>query len=132
MNPALNMQLHGLLNKAGLMPQKADLVTSFTKGRSESSKELTNDEAKEMITYLTSITDASDAASQKMRRRIISMAHEMHWHLPGTQAINMQRLNEWCENFSYDKKKLNAYTYNELPKLVTQFKIVYKDYLSKL
>ena len=132
MNPALNKQLHGLLTQAGLHEQKATLVMSYTEGRSESSKDLTNVEAKLMIAHLANIANENGEASQKMRRRIISMAHEMHWHLTGTQKIDMERLNDWCCVFGYGKKVLNRYSYRELPKLVTQFEFVYKDYLSKI
>lgn len=132
MNPALNQQLHGLLTQAGLNEQKAALVSSYTQGRSESSKDLTNEEAKQMIGYLANVANVNGEAAQKMRRKIISMAHEMHWHLIGTQKIDMDRLNGWCANFGFGKKVLNKYTYMELPKLVTQFTAIYKHYLSNL
>ncbi len=132
MNPALNKQLHGLLTQTGLTPQKADLVSGFTNGRSDSSKDLTNEEAKKMIAYLNSTADIHNEKSNKMRRKIISLAHEMHWHLSGTQKIDMPRLNAWCVKFGYLKKELNKYRYNELTTLVTQFTAVYNSYLSKL
>lgn len=132
MNPALNKQLHGLLNKSGLSTQKESLVHSYTNGRSISSKDLTNDEAKNMIGYLNGVVNVESFASNKMRRKIISMAHEMHWHLPGTQKIDMVRLNDWCVKFGYMKKELNKHAYKELPTLVFQFEAVYKSYLSDL
>ena len=137
MNPALNQQLHGLLTQAGLHEQKATLVSSYTRGRSSSSKDLTNEEAKLLIAYLAGVANVNGEAAQKMRRRIISMAHEMNWHGPltpegGKQKIDMDRLNEWCIHYSFGKKVLNRYSYQELPKLVTQFEFVYKDYLSKV
>lgn len=132
MNPALNKQLHGLLTQTGLNEQKANLVTGFTAGRSDSSKDLTNEEAKQMIHYLATKANEHGEAANKMRRKILSMAHEMHWHLTGTQKVDMERLNNWCTTLGYGKKALNKYTYEELPKLVTQFEFVYKYYLSKL
>ena len=132
MNPALNKQLHGLLTSTGLGLQKAALVSSYTHGRSESSKDLSNEEAKQMIAYLARVANDHGEASQKMRRSIISMAHEMHWHLPGTQKIDMERLNDWCCVYGFGKKVLNRYSYVELTKLVTQFKIIYNSYISNL
>ena len=132
MNPELNKQLHGLLKQTGLNPQKATLVNAYTAGRSESSRDLTNFEAEEMIKYLNLTANNNVEASQKMRRKIISMAHEMHWHLGSTQKIDMERLNTWCKVFGFGKKVLNQYTYLELPKLVSVFTIVYNQYLSNL
>lgn len=125
-----NKMLHGLLNKTGLMADKANIINGITKGRTESSKDLSFDEARLMINWLQSQDNTIDGAV-KMRRKIISMAHEMHWHLPYTQRVDMLRLNGWCEKFGYLHKKLNDYTYKELPTLVTQFTAVYKDYLNK-
>lgn len=132
MNPALNKQLYGLLNKTGLTSQKAALVAGFTNGRSESTKDLTNDEARQMIRFLNDTIGNQDISSNKMRRSIIAMAHEMGWHIPDTSKINMDSINNWCLKYSYLKKPLNSYTHAELPKLVTQFTGVYKSFLMKL
>jgi hypothetical protein len=131
MNHAQNRTLHGLLTKRGLLEQKGIIVYGFTNGRSESCKDLSFEEAAEMIDYLKS-QDKTGPGANKMRRKIISLAHEMHWHLNGTQAIDMPRLNGWCQKYGYLHKKLNDYTYKELPKLLTQFQLLYKDYLTNI
>ena len=132
MNPQLNKQLHSLLNATDLTGQKSNIVHGFTDGRSDSSKELTNGEAEKMIKYLQSITANKDEVSNKMRRKMISLAHEMHWHLPGTQKIDMQQLNGWCCKFGQFKKELNKHSYDELTKLVSQFNQVYNHFLKKI
>lgn len=131
MQPHLNKQLHFLLSATALTPQKASLVLSFSDGRCESSKELTDVEANNLIGYLKNQKNLKADADNKMRRKIISMAHEMHWHLSGTQTIDMERLNHWCEKYSYLKKPLMGYSSDQLPTLVSQFQKVYKDYLVK-
>lgn len=134
MNHAQNRTLNALLTATGNVPNKSDLVLSFTQGRSESRKDLSFEEARQFINWLQKQPKPEDAAN-KMRRKIISMAHEMQWYGPrtpeGGNKVDMQRLNGWCEKYSLMKKKLNDYTYNELPALVTQFTEVYKDYLHK-
>ena len=134
MNAQLNKQLHTLLSASGLMNEKANLVLGFSDGKSESSKGLTDSEAREMISYLQKQkNDEKNAPTEnKMRRKMISMAHEMHWRLTGAQKVDMLRLNGWCIHYGYLHKKLNDYTYIELPKLVTQFTRVCKDYLNKI
>jgi hypothetical protein len=132
MTPADNKQLYALLNKTGLTADKANLVAGFTEGRSESTKDLTYFEARAMIRWLQVKAELHEDGSHKMRRKIISMAHEMHWHLSGTQKVDMKRLNDWCKTYGYLAKELNKYSYKELPMLVSQFKIVYDKFLKKL
>ena len=121
--PAQMRLLHALLNSTGMMPQKESLVAAFGHGK-QSSKDLNFTEAGELISYLKTID-----ASHKMRRKIIRLAHDMGWQLPG-KKIDMDRLNGWCKTYGFGKKELNAYTAQELPKLVTQFEKVYNDYLN--
>ena len=109
MTPQLNKQLHSLLTATGLAAQKPALVISYTNGRSESSKDLTDKEAKELIRYLQSKQPANNTTANKMRRKILSMAHQLHWYLPGTQKVDTERLDNWCIHYSYLHKKLNEY-----------------------
>jgi hypothetical protein len=84
-----------------------------------------------------------------MRRQVIAIFHEAGWNLPisandeagsppgergggGGVRIDMERVNAWCVKHGYLHKKLNAYTYEELPKLVTQAKKYLEWYLKKL
>lgn len=115
------------------MPFKKDLVFSFTDGRSESSRDMTDQEAKEMINYLENIKTAPDPAD-RMRKKIISQAREMHWEKRdnGKRVADMARVEAWVIKYGVLKKPLNDYKINELPALVTQFDKVYKDFLNKL
>lgn len=133
MNHAQNKMLHGLLNKTGLMNEKANIINGITKGRSESSKDLSFDEARLMINWLKS-QDKTSNDENRMRRKILSMAHECGWHnlVDGEWKIDMRALDTWCVKYSYLKKELNKYTYLELPKLVTQFTKVYRSHLNNL
>jgi len=120
--------LHVLLNNSGLMEQKKNLIAGITGGRTESSKELTYPEAGALITYLK-----TQEEGHKMRRKIISLAHEMGWKLPGTNKIDIAHINDWCKKYGFGKKQLNEYTVAELPRLVTQFQNgPYKYYISNL
>lgn len=132
MNNQLNAQLNGLLNATGLIGQKETLVLSATQGRSESRKDLTDHEAMGLINFLKQQPQPT-AKEDKMRKKIISMAHECGWHhlVNGKWKIDMKRLNDWCVKSSYLKKELNKYSYNELPTLVSQFSKVYSSFLNK-
>lgn len=118
--------IHALINKLHLKGRKEEMVMGFTTGRSGSSKDLTNDEANAMIRHLKSL-DPEEVGAEKMRRKIISMAHEMGWRIPGTTKADMKHIDAWC--LKYGKKKLNQYRYKELVKIVTMFKEMYNDFL---
>ena len=111
---------------------KEVMVAGFSGGRECSSKFLTSDEANAMIRHLQQLLGNKDDKANNMRRKMISYAHQLHWHLPGTQKPDMPRLNAWCKQYGYLHKPLNEYTYKELPKLVSQFKAVFADILNKL
>ena len=123
--------IHAMLNKLGLMAQKATLTQSFTEGRSESLSDLTLPEATAFIQHLKR-QDPEEQKAEKMRRKIISMAHEMAWRIPGTTRIDMVRLDAWMEKSSIQHKKLNRYQLAELPALVTQFEKVHESFLKGL
>lgn len=118
-----------MLAQKGLMPQKAHLVSSFTEGRTEHSRDMAFTERCEIIKWLQQQPDSAN----KMRRKILSMAHEMGWHtwMNGKWQVDLGRLESWMIKYSYAHKKLAAYKYNELPKLVTQFEGLYKSHLIK-
>lgn len=126
-----NSMVHGLLNTTGLMRHKKTIVGGISFGRTESTKELTPAEVDMLIKYLQQEQGNSEA-DNKMRRKIISMAHQLHWHLPGTQKADMKRIDNWCEQYGYLHKKLDKYTSTELVKLVSQFARVFADFLDNV
>lgn len=132
-------RLHQLLNQASISGEdKKALVYEFSHGRGTSSKNLLMGEAQKLIKHLegalgllaTAPTPEQEDASDKMRRKMISLCHEMRWHIDGTARVDMGRLNGWCQARGFGKKVLNQYNHAELTKLLSQFKIVYSKYLS--
>ena len=111
---------------------KDDLILSASEGRTSSTKQLYYVEADALIKSFNAGSKKQEDKSYKMRGKILSMAHEMQWYKPGTRNLNYDRINEWCEKFGYLHKRLDRYTYSELPKLVSQFEAVHKDYLKKI
>ncbi len=118
--------IHALLGDHGLRDEKESIVRAFTSGRTTHSSEMSGSEAAALIGHLKSLNPINGRAD-KMRNKILSMAHEMNWEKDG--RIDMEHLNNWCLSKSYLKKKLDDYQYAELPKLVTQFEQVYKSHL---
>jgi len=131
MNKQLNARLHLLLTQTHNTVFKKALVFGFTSGRSDSSRDMTDQEAREMIQYLEGQNTAPDPAD-RMRKKIISMAREMGWEIRTAKgrAADMERIKNWVLKYGLHKKPFKDYQVNELPALVTQFERVYKDYLS--
>lgn len=139
----LNKQIHVLLAQKKLTDHRHSLISSFTKERTESLREMHHYEAIEMVQYLKGLqpeaqqkTQAVVTPSQKanrMRRKIIAMAHTMGWSIehPVSHDLvaDMQRINGWCVQYGYLKKPLNSYKLEELPKLISQFETIYKSFL---
>lgn len=121
-----------ILSARKLDHMKDDIILSASEGRTSSTKELYFNEAVALITTLNYDNKKEFDNCYKMRGKILSMAHEMQWYKPGTKKLNYDRINEWCEKFGYLHKRLDRYTYSELPKLVTQFEAVHKDFLKKI
>jgi len=130
-----------LLSKTGNSSHKDDIIRGFTGQRTQSISAMTDAEFSALIAHLRTL-DPNAAAADKMRKKIISLAHEMGWHKKdGTGKLllnknrkpiaDMPRIDGWCKTYGHLKKSLDNYTYKELPTLVTQFTNVYDQYLKK-
>lgn len=137
-----NRQLHWYLGNLNIQNDvKEDLVYQFTNGRETRSSAMTSEECQALITYLRGLKRKleapkptapakPDSPENKMRRKVISICHEMGWKL-ASGKIDMARVNEFCEKRGHKHKVLNFYTKEELPLLITQFEKVLKEFYAK-
>jgi hypothetical protein len=125
--------IHALFNKSGVKEKedKAQVISFYTGGRTSSSREMSVKEAEALISHLKN-TDPSHQGADRMRKKIISMAHEMGWKKPNGTKIDMEHVNQWCIKHGYLHKPLDEYTYEQLPTLVSQFEKAYKDFIKKV
>lgn len=107
---------------------KEELIHTYTDGRTTSIRDLLFDEAKSIISALTSGEVSIQSPANKMRRKILSMAHEMDWEL-STGQVDMKRINKWCVEYGYLHKELDQYTESELPQLINAFENMYLKHL---
>ncbi len=116
-----NSRLHLLLGKLNVEKEtKEDLVYQFTSGRETSSSKLEFKECQALIDHLGRLTKQTFDSGDKMRKKILSVVHELGWETPSGK-IDWKSLNEYLLKFGYLHKTLNDYEYKELPTLVTQF-----------
>ena len=117
--------IQGLFRQTNLVSQKVNILASFGV---EHTNDLTASDGQKLITYLRSQLPNTHESANNMRRKILAMAHKLRWeHEDG--SVNMTSVNNWCTKRSYLKKELNQYTYDELPKLVSEFQAMYKSYI---
>lgn len=107
----------GMAKKLGLEMGMDDLRTFNTS------------EANNMIrTMKKALYGSDDDPCEKMRRKLISMAHTIGWQ--SKEKADMNRINKWCVQYGQFKKELNEHTYDELTHLISQFQ--YGPFKTKL
>jgi len=131
--------LHAILAKRGMMDVKQQIVSDSTAGRTDHSSEMLYNEATDLLTRLNKGSEirlsADIEAGNRMRRRILSMCYTLGWtridQARVKQTVDLERLNSWCIKYSYMHKEMNAYSYQELPALVSQFEKFLKSELKQ-
>lgn len=114
--------IHTLLNKQGLTHLKAELVYSFSDGRTQSSRELTLIEAKRFIQYLKD----QDASSDIIKRiyHLGYLSGIIYGETPEDKAMNTAKLNMFCKERGTVKKALHQQSVKELKRTVKQFESI--------
>jgi hypothetical protein len=131
---------------------KQTMVSSFTAGRTTSTKELTWKEAQDLIKALSGIAPpaprerkelspeeqqrndikmANYRECDKKRKLLIRYAHQMGWELPDGKA-DLDRLNGWCIKYGTYHKPLMEHSSTELSHIAVQLEKAYKDYLKSV
>lgn len=107
---------------------KGDLVAQFSKDGLRSTKTLEVMEANRFIKYLENMPDPND----KMRKKILSICHDLQWYKPGTTELDFKRIGDYCMKYgNAHKRHLNAYTHKELVILVSQFESLQYSHYKK-
>src|ERR1035437_5612249 len=115
-------KIHVLLNQLHLIDDKSHIIYLFTNGRETSSREMTLNEATQLIGHLA----ASDPC-EKMRKKIFALAYEagIIWgDTPDDKKMNTVKLNQFLLYRGTVKKEISSMNKNELIKVVTQFQYI--------
>lgn len=132
-------KLHTLLSKSGLTDHKAELVSHFSNGRTSSSKELTGDEAFNLIMHLDENAASAELEKEKrdrMVKKLFALAYEMGFDIPKEDQSGMDRkalckknLQAWIMSKHCSvNKPLNELTTHEVWKVLGQFEQVNKHF----
>jgi hypothetical protein len=128
------------LHRQGLLTYKEEIISSFTKERTVHIGQMTRKEARALLQMLNESQNEQNK-SLRLMKKLFAMAHELGWikeetHVkPNGETFvkkNYTTVYKWVEQYGYLKKPLRKYSYNELPKLVSQFEIgPYQSFIKK-
>ena len=128
MNTATRKRLFVAFKKAGIDgEQRHDVIEGWTNGRTDSTTDITENEAIAMIQRLTAPKPKSytpDKADQ-IRKRLIAMSYSIN--------EDVDFVKGWCEKYGISqngeivRKSFNDYTAQELMGLCEKFKKVIHD-----
>lgn len=126
MTPKQLKYVNRLLEREGLYFAKEDYANVYSNGRTLDLAFLTHKETQTLINSLV----APDATS-KMKRKILSMAHEMRWETAAGN-VDFKKLNAWCVKYTPSHTDFNGIPAKYLPKVVSVFEKMYKEFLKTL
>lgn len=118
-------KLHVLLHRLGWMDDKKTIISQITNGRTESSRELTFEEGRDLLRQLSEYDPA-----ERMKSLIFSLAYRANIIYGSSgidKKINAAKLNLFLKERGSVKKELNAMSYPELIKTHKQFEAIVKS-----
>lgn len=128
MTPATKPQIqkiHVLLNQLGLTDSKKEVVWQISKGRTESTKDLSIQEAKALIQGLSEFSPI-----ERMKSLVFSLAYQtgiIYGDTAEDKRINVAKLNLFLRERGTVKKELNEMDYTELVKVHSQFQGILRN-----
>jgi len=117
-------KIHVLLSNLGITEQKIEIVYNLTNGRTQSTKDLTIDEARRLITSL-----AEYDPCERQKSLIFSLAYQagiIYGSTTDDKKMNTAKLNMFLKERGAVKKELNAMNFSELVKTHRQFEAMVK------
>lgn len=121
------------LSAKGLQDQKEELVSSYTDGRTTSTRGMTTAEALNLISFLNGDQNKKEDKRSKMICYIYSLAYQMNMTLITKEKtkVDTERLDALVKRLSPQNKGLQEHSYDELITLTTLFNKYYKERLNK-
>ncbi|RGD79072.1 hypothetical protein [Bacteroides caccae] len=123
--------------KLGFEPEdKQGIISSLTKGRVTSTKDITFEEAKVLINYLMGKTDQKKEAYQAECRDIVRQIYHLSYEVgmsygdtPEDKLMNCAKINKFCRERGTVKKNITEMNLTELKKTKKQFEAMLQSNL---
>lgn len=112
--------MYNKATKAGALAYDGhgELVHDWTKGRTSSLRDLSPLELRRIERRIEELMDPVAASLQRQRRKVIAILAGRGVTKDGKP--DMPHIYAWVRKYGYLHQELNAYTREELPRLVTQ------------
>lgn len=117
--------LHRIKRQKGMSDDMyRDLIRQFSNGRTDTSRELTKDEATQLISRLLD-EDGRDASLQRKKHRLVCRIYRISCEISGLNGdynssdpvekqMNIAKLNAWIRQYGACKKPISQQNYEEL------------------
>jgi hypothetical protein len=126
MTPKQIIFVNRLLEREGLSFSSDDFAAVYSNGRTTNLADLTHKETQALISEFT-----EQSPQSKMKRKILSMAHEMRWE-DAAGKVDMPRLNAWCKKHTPSHTDFNGIPVKELSTVVSVYEKMYHEFLKRL
>lgn len=126
MTPKQLKFVNRLLEREGLTFVSDDFAIVYSNGRTSNLEDLNHKETQKLIGEFITPSPAS-----KMKRKILSMAHEMRWETK-TGKVDMGRLNAWCVKHTPSHVDFYAIPVKDLSIVVSIYEKMYNEFLKRL
>lgn len=127
-------KIHTLLNQQGLMDEKRTIIHSVSEGRTDSTKQLTANEARQMISWLLD-ADEENKKRQEVFKAVYGLAFKMDIIYGNTDEdyqMNIAKLNVFCRERGTVKKNFTSQNLAEMRRTHRQFEAMYKKFENKV
>jgi len=121
------------LKDSGMRIYRAELISDFTDGNTDSLKGLSATEYRELTNRMSAMLPAQqfkDDKANKMRKKVIALLCQCGY--TKHDKPDMQRINEWCIKRGKMKVELNDYKVKDLPALIYQAEEFYNKTMNQL
>ena len=128
-------KIHTLLKKKGLMEEKETMLDSISDGRAAHTKDLTCEEARQWIAFLTDDKAALQDKQVELKNSIWCAAWDMGLIYGDTDddyEMNKAKLNMFCRQRGTVKKNIEEQNLFELRKTFRQFNEMYTKFINKV
>ena len=122
------------MNQQGILDEKPTLVYSVSDGRTQSTKELTMNEGRQLISFLLGDDKEANSKCIAVFRAIYRLAWNMdiiYGDTADDYHMNVAKLNIFCRERGTVKKNLSEMTLTELRRVQKQFEAMYSKYKVK-
>ncbi len=137
---AQNKRLHALITKRGIGDEtKAEMVFNLTKGRTDSTAELTYYECNTLIRNLENVSANNNAQrrfleqiKQKQRRTVFAIMYQIGF-IDNTMTMDFRKfvIEQWIINHTRFEGTLNDLNSAQLGSLINQLRAVNRNYDEK-